>query len=150
MDKPTDWTSDDWHTPPEIVEGMAREFGPFTLDPCCRPHTAKAPTFYTKNEDGLTQPWHGRVWLNPPYSDPGPWLKKAIEETTSGRAQLVVALVPASTDTRWFHDYVLGRAEVRFRKGRIKFHGWQNTPIGSPKTPSVFAIYRAPAAERAA
>ena len=141
--RPEDWTSDDWHTPPEIVAEFEQEFGAFDCDPCCRPTTAKAPLFYTKEDDGLAQPWCGRVWLNPPYSDPGPWLKKAGECVANGDCELVVALVPASTDTRWFHDYVLGKAELRFRKGRIRFYGWENTPIGSPKTPSVFAIYRA-------
>jgi phage N-6-adenine-methyltransferase len=142
MTKPDFWTSDDWSTPPEIVQELAKEFGEFTLDPCCRPETAKATQYYTKADDGLSQRWHGRVWLNPPYSNPGPWLKKAID-SVGQEADLVVALLPAATDTRWFHDYVLGVAsEVRFRKGRIKFIGWMGTPIGSPKSGSVIAIYR--------
>lgn len=142
-EQPADWTSDDWHTPPEIVADLAAEFGDFDLDPCCRAETAKAECYYTKEDDGLANPWFGRVWLNPPYSDPGPWLKKAADTTEAGDCELVVALVPASTDTRWFHEQVLGRgAEVRFRRGRIRFYGWQGTPIGSPKTPSVFVIYK--------
>lgn len=144
MSRPDDWTSDDWSTPPEIVHGFSAEFGPFDLDVCCRPDTAKALRFYTKADDGLARPWFGKVWMNPPFSDPSPWLRKAIEETLSGRADLVVALLPAATDTRWFHDLVLGKAEVRFRRGRIKFHGWMGTPIGSPKAGTVFAIYRRP------
>jgi phage N-6-adenine-methyltransferase len=140
--RPSDWTTDEWHTPPEILADLEREFGPFTLDPCCRQQTAKAPRFYTRDDDGLLQPWFGRVWLNPPYSNPGPWLKKAKEVVRNGTCELVVALLPASTDTAWFHDYVLGHAEIRFKRGRVRFYGWENTPIGSPKTPSIFAIYR--------
>ena len=140
--RPDFWTSDEWETPPEIVREMASEFGPFDLDACARPETAKAPRWYTKTDDSLRQPWHGRVWLNPPYSKPGPWLCKAIAEVAAGHADVVVALLPASTDTAWFHDLVLGKAaEVRFRRGRIRFLGWKGTPIGSPKIGSVFAIY---------
>ena len=82
--------------------------------------------------------------MNPPYSKPAPWLEKAYKETVSGRADLVVALLPVRTDTRWFHSLVLGRAEIRFIKGRIKWIGWQGTPIPAPKDPSMFAIYRSP------
>jgi phage N-6-adenine-methyltransferase len=144
MPKPADWTSDDWATPVEIVREFEAEFGPFDLDACCRTDTAKAPTYYTKADNSLAQPWFGRVWMNPPFSNPEPWLKKAIAETEAGRAEMVVALLPASTDTAWFHEHVLGKAEVRFRRGRIKFIGWRGTPIGSPKGGTVFAIYRRP------
>lgn len=142
MERPADWTSDDWSTPPEIVQEYAAEFGGFDVDPCCTPSTAKAPFFYTKADDGLKQPWAGRVWINPPYSDPTPWVQRAYEATKQGECDLVVMLLPAATDTGWFHDWVLEKAELRFRRGRIRFHGWQGTPIGSPKTPSIIAIYR--------
>jgi phage N-6-adenine-methyltransferase len=146
-EKPVDWTSDDWSTPPEIVAEFEQEFGAFELDVCARPETAKAPMYYTKETDALSREWWcSRAWMNPPFSDPAPWLKKAIEETQAGHCGMVVALLPAATDTRWFHDLVLGKAEVRFRKGRIKFIGWMGTPIGSPKAGTVFAIYRAPVA----
>lgn len=148
IDKPEDWTSDDWSTPISIVQEFEREFGKFDLDVCARPETAKAPVFFTRSNDGLSQSWFGRAWMNPPFSDPAPWLQKAIEETQSGRCDLVVALLPAATDTLWFHRYVQGRAEVRFRKGRIKFIGWMGTPIGSPKAGTVFAIYRPPGDQR--
>jgi site-specific DNA-methyltransferase (adenine-specific) len=82
------------------------------------------------------------VFLNPPYSKPGPWLQKAIRETNAGSAELVIALLPVRTDTRWFHDYVLPIADLRFIKGRIKWIGWQGTPIPSPKEPNMLAIYR--------
>lgn len=138
--RPEGWTSDDWSTPPELVAELAREFGAFDLDPCCREITAKAPRFYTRETNGLAQEWRGRVWLNPPYSDPAPWLEKAIEAQRAGA--LTVALLPASTDTAWFHDLVLPYAEVRFVRGRVRFYGWEGTPIGSPRTGSIIVIYR--------
>lgn len=140
--RPEWWTSDCWATPPNMVRALEIEFGAFDLDPCCQTDTAKAPRFYTPEQDGLTQQWHGRVFMNPPYSDPSPWLMKAIQEVEAGRAQLVVALLPACTDTGWFHELVQGRAEVRFIRGRVRFYGWQGTPITSPKQGSIFAIYR--------
>lgn len=140
--KPEWWNSDHWATPWPIVRHLEMEFGAFDLDPCCVVDTAKAPKFYTQADDGLTQPWFGRVFLNPPYSKPAPWLEKAIAETSTGGADLVVALLPVSSDTRWFHSLVKDRAEIRFIRGRVRFFGWQRTPITSPKAPSMFAIYR--------
>ena len=140
--KPEWWSSDHWSTPWPVVRGLEQEVGAFDLDPCCRPETAKAIQFYTEERDGLSQPWEGRVFLNPPYSKPGPWLQKAIAETAAGRAKIVVALLPVRTDTRWFHRLVNGIAELRFIQGRIKWIGWQGTPIPNPKDPSMLAIYR--------
>lgn len=141
-ERPPGWTSDDWATPWQVVDEYVKRFGPFDLDACAQPETAKAPAYYTKAMDGLRLPWIGKVWLNPPYSDPGPWLWKARWEIKKGRASLVVALLPAATDTAWFHDYVLPHAAVEYRRGRIRFLGWEGTPIGSPKSPSIVAIYR--------
>lgn len=124
------------------MRNLENEFGRFDLDPCCMPRTAKARCFFTPAIDGLAQPWHGRVFLNPPYSKPAPWLEKAAHEVGVGRADLVIALLPASTDTAWFHELVKTRAEVRFLRGRVKFLGWRGTPIGSPKMASMLAIYR--------
>lgn len=149
--KPDWWTSDHWSTPIEIIEKLREEFGDFDLDPCCRPETAKASNFYTAEQDGLSQPWFGKVFLNPPYSKPGPWLKRSLEQIESGCCSLVVALLPVRTDTRWFHEYVNNKADIRFVRGRIKWIGWQGTPIPNPKDPSLLAIYkREPNAHRAA
>lgn len=142
LSKPSGWTSDCWATPPELIHKLELEFGTFDLDPCCYRGTAKAVKFYTPKEDGLSQPWNGRVFLNPPYSKPAPWLKKALEETTLGNAQIVVALLPVRTDTRWFHQLVKDKAEIRFICGRVRFLGWQGTPIPAPKNPSMLAIYK--------
>jgi phage N-6-adenine-methyltransferase len=139
-ERPTGWSSDKWATPWHVVRQLEREFGTFDLDPCCEEHTAKAATLYS--EGGLEKPWFGRVFLNPPYSNPRPWLERAIQ--AKGEGCTVVALLPAATDTGWFHDCVAGHAEVRFLRGRIKWLGWEGTPIGSPKSPTIIAIYRQP------
>ena len=140
--KPSWWSSDYWETPPNLLAELEKEFGKFDLDPCCRPETAKAAFFYTESDDGLAREWSGKVFLNPPYSRPGPWLEKAIQQVRAGNASLVVALIPACTDTQWFHRFVKGRAEIRFIEGRIRFHGWTGTPIGSPRQPNLLAIYK--------
>lgn len=112
----------EWPTPPWLVGQLAAEFGPFDLDPAATAENAKAPVFYTADDDGLTQPWKGRVWLNPPYGRTiGAWLAKAAAEVASGRAELVCCLVPAKPDTRWWRDAAAAAPLVRFWPGRIKF-----------------------------
>jgi phage N-6-adenine-methyltransferase len=142
--RPEWWSSDHWETPPGMIAALEAEFGQFDLDPCCRAETAKGASFYTPADDGLSKPWFGNVFLNPPYSKPGPWLEKAIQETSAGRARLVVALLPVRTDTRWFHCLVKDRSQVRFLPGRIKWIGWGGTPIPHPKNPNMLALYQAP------
>jgi site-specific DNA-methyltransferase (adenine-specific) len=110
--------SDDWATPQEVVD----RYGKFDLDPCADACNAKAPTFFTKQDDGLTKPWFGRVWMNPPY---GRGIKDWISKAANSECE-VVALLPARTDTRWFHDHIYGKADVEFLKGRIKFGGHKN------------------------
>ena len=144
--RPRWWTSDHWSTPVDVLAQLERDFGSFDLDPCATSQTAKAPQFFTRRENGLRQYWHGKVFLNPPYSDPQPWLEKAIEETRAGRAALVVALLPSDVSTGWFHELVKDRAEIRFWRGRIRFIGWKGTPIDRPRNGNIVAIYRAEAA----
>jgi site-specific DNA-methyltransferase (adenine-specific) len=140
-EKPDGWTSDQWATPWSLIRELEQRFGPFDLDPAAQEHTAKAPAFYTIEQDGLTQP-SGRVFCNPPYSKPGPWCDRARQATSTGEAESVVMLLPASVDTGWFHDLVLPFADVQFVRGRVRFIGWEGTPIGSPKAPSILAVYR--------
>jgi site-specific DNA-methyltransferase (adenine-specific) len=116
----------DWGTPPELFERWNRQYGPFDLDPCTSPdNPLGTPHFYTKEDDGLKQPWFGRVYCNPPYGrDIGDWLTKAINETADGNAKLVVMLLPARTGPKWFHKYVLPCAwRIVFLQGRITFVG---------------------------
>ena len=138
--RPKWWTSDHWATPVDVL--LARQFGPFDLDPCATRKTAKAPLFFTRRDDGLRQHWRGKVFVNPPYSDPAPWLKKAIEETSSGSAELVAVLLPSDVSTGWFHELVKDRAEIHFWRGRIRFIGWKGTPIDRPRNGNIVAVYR--------
>lgn len=139
------WSSDEWATPPELVRWVAAglQIPQFDLDACCRAESAKAPSFFTRQEDGLTQSWHGNVWVNPPYSSPKPWIEKAIQEVQSGRAVLVALLLPSRTDTGWFHDLILPHAGIMWLRGRPHFIGWQGTPIPSPRDPAFVAYMKA-------
>ncbi len=110
----------DWETPPEVFEPLEAEFH-FTLDPCCTPRTAKAPAYFTEEADGLSRDWgRHRVFMNPPYGrEIYAWTKKARE--AAARGALVVGLLPASCDLAWWHDDVVGHAEVRYIRGRVRF-----------------------------
>ena len=130
----------DWGTPTKVYAPLHDEFG-FTLDPCATGDNAKCELYYTPEIDGLAQPWAPhRVFMNPPYGkEIAQWMAKAVAEKT-----LVVALVPARTDTRWWHTYVLPHAaEVRFRLGRIRFEGGKS----AAPFPSAIVVYRAPDAQ---
>lgn len=116
--------TDMWATPQDFFDALDAEFH-FTLDACAVKENAKCEAYYTPEQDGLDQPWTGRVWCNPPYGrNVGQWVKKG-HDTASGGG-FVVMLLPARTDTRWFHDYIYGKTEVRFIKGRLKFGSCQN------------------------
>ncbi len=125
----------EWHTPPEFFKNLDEEFK-FNLDPSATIENTKCEKFFTKQDDGLKQSWEGyRVFCNPPYGyGIGEWIKKMHE----GGAEICVGLLPARTDTRWFHDHVLGKSEIRFIKGRLKFsgHKW-NAPF-----PNMVVIWR--------
>ena len=116
----------DWYTPPEIVEAVRELFGIIDLDPCSNSHEAPnvpARTIYTREDDGLTREWSGRVYLNPPYGKGiGPWIEKVRAEHEAGRVTAAVVLVKAATDTRWFRllSERYPRCEVA---GRLKFSG---------------------------
>lgn len=120
-------TTDEWATPQDFFDKLNAEFS-FGLDVCAPPENAKCPAFYTKEQDGLVQAWHKSAavcWMNPPYGRQiGAWMKKAYEESQKGAT--VVCLVPARTDTAWWHDYAM-RGSVRFVRGRLKFGGGKNS-----------------------
>lgn len=134
----------EWGTPPEVFDPLAAEFGPFDLDPAASACNAKAPRFYSTADNGLVQEWDGRVWLNPPYGrNIAKWMMKAYRSTREdGKASVVVCLVHARTDTKWFHEWVYGKAEIRFVKGRLRFIAPDGTRGGSSPFPSMVAIYR--------
>ena len=127
-----------WATPQDFFDKLNDEFH-FTLDAAASPDNAKCVNYFTEEQDGLVQSWGGHtVWCNPPYCrKTGLWVKKAYEEHQRTGCT-VVMLLPSRTDVRWFHDYILGKAEIRFIKGRLKFGGNKN----SAPFPSIVVIYR--------
>jgi len=109
----------EWETPQALFDDLAWLFGGFDLDPCATQQNAKCARFFTKADDGLSQQWEGKVFLNPPYGrDIGRWVRKAFEASLEGA--LVVCLLPARTDTRWWQEYAR-RGHVWFLRGRLKF-----------------------------
>lgn len=130
--------TDEWETPWEFFLLLDNEFH-FTLDVCSTDQNAKCEKHYTKEQNGLAQDWTGEtVWCNPPYGkDIWKWCRKCLEFSAGGGGTAVM-LLPARTDTGWFHDFVYGKAEIRFIRGRLHFNGskW-NAPF-----PSMIAIYR--------
>lgn len=127
---------DEWLTPPRIIHAL----GPFDLDPCspiARPWDTAAQ-HYTRIDDGLTKPWRGRVWLNPPYGkETGAWLKRLADHGNG------IALVFARTETRMFFEHVWPKAKaLLFLEGRLHFHyvDGQRAPANSGG-PSVLIAY---------
>ena len=129
--------TDLWETPQDLFDKLNNEFQ-FTLDVCATPENAKCDKFYTKEQDGLKHPWKGIVWCNPPYGRGiGQWVRRALFASVSGST--VVMLLPARTDTKWFHDYIYKRnnVEIRFIRGRLKFGGSKN----SAPFPSMVVVF---------
>lgn len=129
--------TDDWATPIDLFTTLDNEFH-FTLDPCASAENHKCEKFFTKEQNGLAQDWSNDVVLcNPPYGRQiGKWVEKAYE--TSKLGGTVVMLIPARTDTKWFHEYILGKAQIMFVRGRIKFgNAKYNAPF-----PCMIVVYR--------
>ena len=129
-------TTDSWYTPPYIVEAL----GQFDLDPCTMsiaPHRhARTNFYYDKGHNGLEMEWHGRVWLNPPYSNWVPWLEKLSEHGNG------IALISARTETRGFFDHVWYKAQgLLFLKKRVRFLKQDGTKGSSPTLGSVLIAY---------
>ena len=120
-------TTDNWATPQELFERLNTRYN-FTLDPCASKYNHKCAEYYTREQDGLAQDWGGHsVFCNPPYGrNIGKWIKKASEEAAKPNTT-VVLLLPARTDTAWFHDYIYKKADVEFLSGRLKFGGCGNS-----------------------
>jgi phage N-6-adenine-methyltransferase len=132
------FTSDkcEWETPQDFFDRLNVEFQ-FDLDVCALPENAKCTKYFTPEDDGLRQEWHGTCWMNPPYGrEIAKWIRKAYESAKQGAT--VVCLIPARVDTRWWHDYCMEAAEIRFVRGRLKFGGVKdNAPF-----PSAVVVFR--------
>lgn len=110
--------TDLWSTPQEFFNKY-NDIYHFDVDVCAIPENAKCKKFYTPEMDGLKQEWTGVCWCNPPYGRQiGKWVEKAVKSFAT-----VVMLLPARTDTKWFHDFVLPYGKIEFIKGRLKFGG---------------------------
>jgi site-specific DNA-methyltransferase (adenine-specific) len=133
--------TDQWETPQDFFDQLDNEFH-FTLDPCADETNHKCERYFTKEQDGLKQDWSGEiVFCNPPYGRKvGQWVQKCFEEVYKGNCKCAVLLLFANTDTKWFHDWIYHKAEIRFVKGRLKFGVGR---VNSPK-PSMVVIYRSP------
>ena len=129
----------EWATPQDFFDRLNAEFS-FTLDPCASAENHKCDKYYTKAEDGLIQDWSGEtVFCNPPYGrEIGRWVCKCFHEVFDGKCPCAVMLLPARTDTRWFHDYIYNKAEIRFIPGRLKFNSQKN----SAPFPSMVVVFQ--------
>ncbi len=129
--------TDLWATPDDVFSELHREFQ-FTLDVCALPENAKCGAFFTPADDGLAQAWTGTCWMNPPYGrEIGRWVAKARESAEAGAT--VVCLLPARTDTAWWHEHVTRADEVRFVRGRLRFGNAGN----AAPFPSAIVVFRA-------
>ena len=132
--------TDQWATPQDFFDTLDREFS-FTLDPCADETNHKCNRYFTQEIDGLSQDWGGEtVFCNPPYGrNIKNWVKKSRDEALKPNTT-VVMLIPARTDTQYFHDYIYQKpnVEVRFIKGRLKFGDSNN----SAPFPSMVVVFR--------
>lgn len=126
--------SEEWATPKAFYDLLNSEFH-FTLDVCATLENAKCKNYFTKADNGLAKSWKstegGAVYCNPPYGRQiSKWVEKAYEENKKGIT--IVLLLPARTDTKWFHDYIYHKHEIRFIKGRLHFNdSKQSAPFPS-------------------
>lgn len=124
---------DDWVTPPAVIDAL----GPFDLDPACPDHMPWPTASTMWASGGLERPWHGLVWLNPPYSSVGEWMTKLADHGNG------IAMIFARVETSWWFDAVWGRATaIAFPKGRFTFHYPDGSrPVGNSGAPSAFVAY---------
>lgn len=116
--------TDLWSTPEDFFKKYDDKYK-FELDVCATDDNAKCARYFTEEIDGLSQDWEGICWMNPPYGRTiKQWMKKAYESSLNGAT--VVCLVPARTDTKWWHDYAM-KGDIEFIKGRLKFGGSKNS-----------------------
>lgn len=130
------YTNDDWLTPPEILQRLGR----FDLDPCAstRRPWPTADRHFTIDDDGLSKEWHGRVWLNPPYTEVSRWMARMHAHGNG------ISLANARTETRWFFDYVWSADAVLFIRGRVTFFrpdGTKGDLGGRASNPSVLIAF---------
>jgi phage N-6-adenine-methyltransferase len=136
--------SAEWSTPKNFYEKLNNRFQ-FDLDPCCTKETSKCEEFYTEEDDGLTKSWSGkRVFMNPPYGRGiDKWIEKAYKEGQKLNTQ-VVCLIPARTDTKYWHKFCMKASEIYFVKGRLHFENKGAEQTNAAPFPSAVVIFRGP------
>lgn len=128
---------DEWFTPPAYIDAARNVLGAIDLDPASHPKAQAwigASEFYTKANDGLAQDWHGRVWLNPPYSREliGRFIKKLAEEIHNKHVKAAIVLTHNYSDTEWFHHAAAIATAICFTRGRVRFVD----DLGNPCAPT--------------
>ena len=127
--------TDLWSTPRDFFDDYNAIYH-FDVDVCATAENALCAKFYSPEDNGLSKEWHGVCWMNPPYGrEIGKWMKKAYESSLHGAT--VVCLVPARTDTAWWHDYAM-KGNIEFIRGRLKFGGSKN----SAPFPSAVVVFQ--------
>jgi site-specific DNA-methyltransferase (adenine-specific) len=131
--------SDEWNTPQKLFDKL-NEYYKFTLDPCANEQNRKCQKYFSKETNGLVQDWAGEVvFVNPPYSDVASWVEKCYNEYKDNDVTSVL-LIPARTDTKWFHKYCMKADLVQFVKGRVKFENGASKPNSAP-FPSMIVVF---------
>lgn len=132
--------TEQWATPQALFDALNGEFG-FDLDPCATADNAKCDRYFTIEDDGLSRPWSGTVFMNPPYGRGiGDWVAKAHKEALDGAT--VVCLIPARTDTAWWHDHAMQAHEIRLLRGRLHFGGDHERTAHNAPFPSAVVVFR--------
>ncbi len=124
--------SEDWETPQKLFDELNKKWK-FTLDVCATKENAKCEKFFTKEQNSLLKSWEGNIcWMNPPYGrEIIKWIRKAYYEYSENNG-IIIALLPVRTCTKWFHEYVYEKANIRFIRGRLRFsHAKLNAPFPS-------------------
>lgn len=130
----------DWETPADLFLKLHNKYS-FDLDAAASKKNAKLPNYFTEQEDALKQLWEGNVFCNPPYGRKlGKWLEKAYAEHERDPNRVIVFLIPARTDTSYWHKYIFGKAKIEFLRGRLNFeqNGEKNNRAPFP---SALVIY---------
>jgi len=122
-------TNDEVATSPQLWRPIRNAIGGFDLDPAagCEP-TPIADNRYTPEDDGLTSPWYGNVWLNPPFSEKTPWFKRLVNQYQNGDVDRAVALSTVDPSAQWFHDWFSRADVICYHKERDLYLGHGDSP----------------------
>ena len=122
-------TNDEVATSPELWRPLSRAFGGFDLDPAAGVEPVPiADDRYTKSDDGLTSPWYGTVWLNPPFSEKTPWYSRLVSHVIDGRVDAAAAVATVDPSAAWFHDYFSTADLICYLEGRNWYLGHGDSP----------------------